>query len=168
MGYGILARFITLDKKPLPPEPDPSTDAIPDGYSYEQLAKRAGFNFADRALDTYRQQTRARQFRHFLSENGITVYDHNKVWMYMNSITPSGQTWRWYGVTKAGDWGRAYTRIIPEAVLLTMIKIREAFLDVEFEVTDYETPRPDPFLRCRIPDSEWYIIEKWDEPRFRM
>lgn len=62
-----------------------------------------------------------------------------------------------------------YLHAIPFACLLTVKKIADAFPDAQFLVSDYEVQRPDPFLAVTLPDTpELFVIERWDEPGFRM
>lgn len=174
MGYGILARL-------LPPKAETLTKAsilrVPDEFdeaAYLKLAEKVGFDGATLAVAQARQQARSAAtnvaFRDFLAENGITVYKESRVNWYMNSITPSGHRWLWAQVKAPSDryQPNAYTKPIPLAVLLTMEKIVDAFPDARFEVTDItEMPKGDPFLRVHVSGGDWFIIERWDEPRFR-
>ena len=51
---------------------------------------------------------------------------------------------------------------------MTVAKIREAFTEAEFYATDIiEVPAADPFLAVRFHDL-FLVIERWDEPGFRM
>lgn len=160
MGKGIIARFMNLV-----PEPVSAVDVEQeiDENEYRKLAQRAGFFGVEQVLKQRAAVAKSHALRNFLAENGICVYPEDQVWRYMNSVTPSDQIWRW---TWLGD----YYKPIPEAVLMTMAKIQEAFPnDLVFEVTDiYAMPKGDPFLRVRISGTaESFIIERWDEPKFR-
>lgn len=135
--------------------------------------------------------------RQFLAENGITVYAAESVRAYMDRITPKGMNWLWVLATTGtavkmpdfrGMKPRTYTKPIPDVVIMTIQKIRDAFPTSIFEVTDIvQMPKPDPFLRVGLVDdgmwSGWsdgietnvnfqtiesFIIERWDEPGFRM
>jgi hypothetical protein len=61
----------------------------------------------------------------------------------------------------------AYTRPLPQAVLMTVKKIRDKFRDALFYASDYEVRDPDPFLMVTGPGLDYYVIERWDEPTFR-
>lgn len=62
-----------------------------------------------------------------------------------------------------------YAHSIPLPVLLTMKTIVSQFPDAQFYASDYEVQRPDPFLAVTLPGVEdLFIIERWDEPGFRM
>jgi hypothetical protein len=136
---------------------------------YAQLARRAGFTNVDMVIQRGKMLARNLQFREFLAENGITVYAEPAVEKYMASVTPYGKRWGWLGVTAPySDMAGTYRKPIPEAVLMVMAKIRDAYKDVRFEITDIsDMPKPDPFLRASVDGNEWYIIERWDEPAFR-
>jgi hypothetical protein len=135
-----------------------------DVKEYEQLAYRAGFTNVRQALLQYQRQQQTVALRQFLAENGIGVYAERRVRRYMHSIMKWSQTFRWQDVS-------AYEQVIPEPVLMTMAKIREAFPSAIFEVTIVESRHlvdADPFLRVRLQGNpEWFIIERWDEPGFR-
>jgi hypothetical protein len=62
---------------------------------------------------------------------------------------------------------RAYCRAIPQAVLMTVKKIKDRFKDALFYASDYEVRDPDPFLMVTGPGLDYYVIERWDEPAFR-
>ncbi len=162
MGFGIVAALLGPPKKQtidIGDEPEAFSEA-----EYMELAKKAGFHRAIVAIDKEKVRTVTRKLRRFLAANGITVYNDNRVNTYMNSITPTNHRWRWNEVNGSGN----YSEPIPQAVLMTMAKIREAFPSVLFEITEiYDVPKGDPFLRCGI-GEEKFIIERWNEPGFRM
>lgn len=61
-----------------------------------------------------------------------------------------------------------YEKPIPLPVLMTAKTIKDQFPAATFEVTDItNVPRPDPFLSV-LYEGERFIIERWDEPGFRM
>ncbi len=63
---------------------------------------------------------------------------------------------------------RPYARAIPQAVLMTVKKLKDRFKDaVQFYASDYEVRDPDPFLMVTGPGLDYYVIERWDEPGFR-
>ena len=163
MGLGILARFTRLDKEAVSCED--KLDLPRNEVEYLKLAEHAGFPGARVAIDRAKETIRINAFRRFLSENGITVYNAKAVERYMNSVTPNDSRWEWVSVG-------SYTKAIPEAVLMTMAKIRDAYPLAVFDVTEITWhPRAiDPFLRVALtrgPDYPWFIIERWDEPTFR-
>lgn len=69
-----------------------------------------------------------------------------------------------------------YSKPIPKEVLLTIIKLKTPpfIASTDFFVTDFmEDARiyakpVDPFLAVRFQNRDWYFIERWDEPMFRM
>lgn len=144
------------------------------------------------------------EFRQFLSDECISVYDYGRVsefldkklkaerkasdeetlqWVWKPIIKPRRPTEdeaerllsaSWFSrIFVAGSMGDGlssliYERPIPHAVLLTVKKIRDKFGDkVQFYASDYELPRPDPFLMVTGPGLDRYVIERWDEPTFR-
>jgi hypothetical protein len=62
---------------------------------------------------------------------------------------------------------RDYSLAIPLPVLLTMKKVADAFPAVHFYISNPRTPSGDPFLLATTRDTAGFIIERWDEPRFR-
>lgn len=171
MGYGILAKWFPPQKQALTVESDtiPGADDVQDS-EYRELARQAGWDGVEHALAQKTITDRTTQLRRFLAENGICVYDARAVNRYMKSITPAGKMWSWYDVKRSEYVERAYyTKPLPAAVLMTMATIREAFPNIWFQVTDiHDLPKGDPFLRCFLPGGDAFIIERWDEPGFRM
>ena len=129
---------------------------------YIDLARKAGFSGVSLLISNSEMEKRSTAFKTFLSENGITVYPELAVNRYMKAITPENYSWHWKNV-------HSYDKPIPDAVLMVMAKIRETFPQASFEVTDiYILPKGDPFLRVSIDNYNWFIIERWSEPKFRM
>src|SRR5262245_22103989 len=156
-------------------EPVGAIQTIPQGYA--ALALRAGVANYSKAVDDV-------EFPRFLAENGIAVFNTRKVQDYLERMCPRGKRVQWVSTKRSatirntdigGDhyvWERnapeAYSKPIPEPVLMTMVKIREKYDLAEFFISDFtETPAGDPFLAVVFNDKE-YIIERWDEPGFRM
>lgn len=169
MGMGIVARFMKLERVKVDvgaQEPELNEE------EYLELARKAGFDGATKAIALKKSEAAIYLFRAFLAENGITVYQEDAVNRYMNSITPFEMRWGWLGLDSSASarLSMVYEKPIPLAVLMTMAKIREAFPDAVFQVADiYYLPKGDPFLRVALSGtSEWFIIERWDEPGFRM
>jgi hypothetical protein len=67
-------------------------------------------------------------------------------------------------------YASAYSRAIPERVLMTMAKVLEKIPDAIPLISDYETIKPDPFLAITTArlaaQGKVYIIDQWDEPGF--
>jgi hypothetical protein len=62
-----------------------------------------------------------------------------------------------------------YPHAIPVVPLMAAKIIQDAFPEAQFFVTDYEVQKPDPFLAVMLPDTpDLFVIERWDEPGFRM
>lgn len=161
---------------------DPTVPPIDIPTDYAELAAMAGFK-GFKILQAQEQklahQTRTiALFRNFLAENGICVYPADKVRKYLNRIKPWDTDVRWVGLnggtlnghfTDYTYWDQqvGYSKKIPKPVLITMAKIKEAFPNVSFWVSDFSVPDADPFLAAQI-EGEFFIIERWDEPGFRM
>lgn len=122
----------------------------------------------------------------------IPVYDQAKVEEYMDRQAASKiQQWGWYPLVhrsildavlpirrvSATAWPHSrgamqrtqYAENIPLPVLLTAERISDACgSDAEFFVAAF-TLSPDPFLGVRLKSnpSEFFIVERWDEPSFR-
>lgn len=120
----------------------------------------------------------------FMQEENITTYDRQKVYEYLNQELGKGK-WEWRGVRKSdvaefsgwishydgGDvmYGAiAYTEKIPLPVLLTIQKVAEAVPGAHFYISELASSKVgDPFLMVSGRGIGSYIIERWDEPRFR-
>ena len=62
-----------------------------------------------------------------------------------------------------------YARPVPFPVLQTVKAISDTFGErVAFFVSDYAAVKPDPFLMVSAPGCPGYVIERWDEPGFRV
>jgi len=165
--------YATLFGPPLKQEIEKTEGITVDREEYLKLARAAGFAGAESAATVLDTKKRTVMLRDWLAENGITVYPAKSVIRYMDSITPKGKEWFWSPVNAnamSRFSGEYYNKPIPAEVLMVMGKIRDSFTDIAFEVTDMRNvEHPDPFLRCRIKgDDEAFIIERWDEPKFRM
>lgn len=169
MAFGIIAALTGPPKKKELEIPDIPNEKEMSDEEYCHLANRAGFAYAGIALQGRSSKKQSSALRLFLAKNGICVYDERKVYQYMDSITPFKHRWYWACVSANAHGEASYKKIIPPAALMTMTKIRDAYRDVMFEVSDItEIPKGDPFLRCSLDGKEWFIIERWDEPGFRM
>lgn len=124
----------------------------------------------------------------FLVENGICVYPTERVVQYLDSKFGKGRfksTWCWRPlrekdrdinlflhrhkrgngcINNTAGW---YGRQVPLPVLLTVEKIHKAFPEVCFYVSDSAKPA-DPFLMVTAIGVGSFIIERWNEPSFRM
>lgn len=157
------------------------TDALP--VDYAKLAQDAGFSGYYAVQRECERQTNLSRFRKFLAENGICVYDTEKVRKYLHRLCPRGQDVVWCGFD--GDtrseffmedyWATqhylsigGYTKPIPEVPLMTLARIRAEFPQAVGYVSAFKNvPKGDPFLAVRF-EGEFFIIERWDEPGFRM
>lgn len=152
---------------------------------YEQLAKEIGF--APPHLDVER-------FKAHLAELGLRVYDRAKVKAYLDqewgkaTSTFSGTRvpWCWRPMREADRRNNAfslmdtdqvmpglaaYDKAVPMPVLMTVKNILEKFPDAKFYICDlvreHEQPQnKDPFLMVEV-GSESFIVERWDEPKYR-
>lgn len=106
-----------------------------------------------------------------------TVYEDLKHWVWVplgpRSATPAEQsvlTPRMFSVAffTGSSAPTSYEKPIPIPVLMTAKTIKDEFPDATFEVTDIvNVPKPDPFLAV-VYEGQRFIIERWDEPGFRM
>ena len=157
LGKQPLASLVKLDT-PIVSTSDYLSAAVKAGLSdSQQISLRISLDRQD--TDT--------KLQHFLSENGIAVFPYNRVAAYMEKLRyRSGGRWRWVSLL-------AYNNAIPQEVLWTIGKIRESLPHVYFYISEFERD-PDPFLAVsvyplpQITNTNTYVIERWDEPGFRM
>jgi hypothetical protein len=125
---------------------------------------------------------------HFLSDEGICVYNLEHVEKYLDAKFGSTDRamWGWWGLRSRdvnavvrsregsynGDTVRhlQYRQPVPLPVLLSVDKIVEKFPDLYFYVADKVEPSDfvDPFLAVTGAGLEFIVIERWNEPSFRM
>ena len=126
------------------------------------------------------------RFKAFLAENGIPCYIYKEVAAYLEKqygkAGPASPTWGWRPVREIDRQGVAqwhykngmlqraasvYKKAIPMPVLYTMKKIKDAFPDAHFFISDEmnDVPKPDPFLLVAVSDYA-FVVERWDEPGF--
>lgn len=157
----------------MPPIPERMTlvsAAEPVPAEYMSVAKAVGFECP---------QMLQAELEAFLAEH-FHVYDPDKVTSYMNALCMrefdvNGNRVRWdwrplrqQDMDESSPWSGPYDKFVPYPVLLTVKRIDEAFGDrVQFYVTDYVSPKPDPFLAVSARGLPYYVIERWDEPTFR-
>ncbi|KKS57342.1 MAG: hypothetical protein UV22_C0020G0004 [Parcubacteria group bacterium GW2011_GWA2_42_35] len=159
--------------------------------SYEEVAKTLGFKPAE--------LVRA-QLLEFFEIEGIQLYDYAQVEAWLSDKNKQAKTshWCWRPLRKkdvvkgyrwafGGQYGnmpldgyydssddacRPYQRLVPRRVLDKVASIEAKFGDkVKFFVSDYATPKPDPFIMvrpaARDDDGEYhFIFDVWDEPGF--
>lgn len=141
-----------------------------DEDEYRRLAGSVGFH-PGAAISERKREQEKRRFREFLSESGICVYPEGRVNDYMNAAAlklahAAGReswtaTWRWINIS-------IYEEAIPAPVLMTAAKIRAVFPNTNFEITEIKlAPKGDPFMSVMHAGVR-YIVERWDEPGFRM
>ncbi len=160
----------------------------PDYEEYKALAKASGWSDDDvkQAIVLAKRPARLHDLKAFLAENGICIYDINSVNKYMNAVVrkinrsaswnrtwwsflfdvPQKFTWEWRPLSSS-QYSRGYQQPIPIPVLMTISKIREAFPYAQFSVTEISQAGGDPFLGVHY-CGEFFVIERWDEPGFRM
>ena len=183
------ADAITGSNQPLTPVKDgpPQPGKVPAPTvddKYLELAEKAKFSYGKALL-------KEAAFQRFLAESGLPCYNHDEVHTYLLRKAPFDTNNRrmfpvWVNIahcdydakryaynTATGSYessrtDSSYRKAIPEAVLMTIVKIKNEFPTAEFFVSDYATQKPvDPFLMVRY-ENVMYIIERWDEPSFRM
>lgn len=82
--------------------------------------------------------------------------------------------WDWRGIRKCDakrtNLAGLYPHAIPYSALLTMASILARVKDALFFVSNYEAVKPDPFMLVThklLGLAEGYVIDRWNEPRFR-
>ena len=159
----------------------PVAETLPTDYA--KLALDAGFGGYYAVQRECEKQARLARFRAFLAENGICIYDFKKVRKYLRRLCPSDRQQVWCGFDgnildadlTNDSWAKrhydrigGYTKPIPEVPLMTLAKIRAEFPQAVGYVSDFlEVPKGDPFLAVMF-EGAFFIIERWDEPGFRM
>lgn len=134
------------------------------------------------------------ELERYLAKNHIGVYPMGKVTAYLASIAAKMASKRrtYYGTrtrkakvvwlplrytdiqAAAGKNQRIYTKPVPPEVLMTVEKIvedlgdRPAFFISDFSMEERVLRKKvDPFLAISV-GSKMYVLERWDEPGFRM
>ncbi len=137
---------------------------------YIALAKELGIS-NDAMLKT--------QLEQFLAEEHIDVYLMQAVHAYMDDLVAKeqkqGLTWGWRPLRPFDKSDNipyrlsgTYAKPVPYPVLLTVKRITDVFgKALSFFVSDYEVVKPDPFLMVTAQGLPQYVIERWDEPKFR-
>lgn len=141
----------------------------------------------------YRTQLTQEVLERTLAENGIAVYPTSRVSHFMdqkvaemNATTRRGVQirWGWFalrGIDTLGQGRKQFTRSklygrpVPIEVLMTVDKLVEALgSEARFYVADAYRQRvalpreADPFLAVTAGRLPLYVVERWDEPKFRM
>ena len=143
------------------------------------------------ALDEYRRAAaeigfenaalRVAEFRLFLAEESIFVYNTDHVMRFLFSIMPEGMRLEWKALRAAdvttmtrmssmlgGSFEAStsrYTKPVPIDALKLVKRISDRFPDAKFYVSDWVEHRPDPFLQVGYGGST-FIVYHWDEPKF--
>ena len=128
----------------------------------------------------------------FLHTEAMGVYNNQRVDSYMRQIA-AGRIWCWKPLRRQDRealctistplnkkqpnyHGEAVLEIYPHAVpfvaLLSAERIAKAFPDALLLVTDFEAPKPDPFMSVTTRelfdrDQTVLIFERWSEPKYR-
>lgn len=156
-------------------------EQTPEGREeYLRLSQRAGGTY--QKPYNYEKETK---FLRFLQEHEIVVYPYDQVKAYMNDLmkqlnwgtfargfnTFFGHKFEWYWLKATNadsDGWILYKKAIPVHALRKMALLREEYgTEVTFHISDYSVTRPDPFLRVTFL-NQYYIIDKWDEPGFKL
>lgn len=160
--------------------------------SYEEVAQQLGFFPVE--------LTRA-QLLGFFEAEGIKLYDYVQVsaWLTGKKEQAKATHWCWRALREKDvledyNWGwnrekfawgdgfysskeqscRPYERLVPMHALEKVAKIETKFEDrVKFFVSDYASPKPDPFIMVRptaidssTNDEYKLIFDVWNEPGF--
>lgn len=178
---------ISVPDEPPQPEQDYERLAAELGFAPEVIRKRK----AARAF-----AVRHKEIVEFLLDSGIPIYDLVEVEKYMDGLcrainaapekAPEGQNrltppvkWAWVGLRqqdaahyyrRGGQWlvPSSYRHLVPLEMLERVKIVAGKFGDeAAFAVTDYYTPKPDPFLCFRVVGhDETFVIGVWGEPGF--
>ena len=173
--------------KPIDPNPRPKPKLVlvksNSIESYEKLAQE---------LDFYPGQLLEEQLLRFFKENDFELYDSAAVFDYLYyKAHKEGKRWIWrplrekdktsnyaihgremkdgwrHGCYYSGSEWSAYTMLVPERVLRKIKQIEENFPNkVQFFVSDYSVPQPDPFIMVTALGVRNLIFDVWDEPDF--
>jgi hypothetical protein len=135
--------------------------------------------------------------RNFLDREGIDIYPYDKVETYLDDQFGHwsewcnyGRKWLWrplrdvdFGLHLSRDLEErngsilshqtdSYDGAIPFPVLVTVEKLATQFPDLKFYVSDVpnqkDRPQDDPFVGIAARGMQLLVIERWDEPSFRM
>lgn len=102
-------------------------------------------------------------WRRLTGESSITpTWSHD--WTPFDSLFHGRMDGYYLGVRQA-----SYQHPIPKAVLRTIVAIQEGYAlapEVAFFVSDYEAPKPDPFLAVGHDHAEMLVVDYWHEPGF--
>jgi hypothetical protein len=130
------------------------------------------------------------RFRHFFAENGMTVFPFEKVETFLDSefgVAKDGApTWYWRPLREKdmqaklsmndehdGKNGQInndawYQMEVPLPVLMTIEKVHDEIPEACFYISE-SVEEGDPFLMVTAPGwVEVFVIERWNEPSFRM
>jgi hypothetical protein len=133
------------------------------------------------------------QFKNFLFDNEIPLYDYNQVGEYLHyfarnrgldvcwrairgedgpSYKSLSHTSRSWDSINQGSFSVApsstipvYDKLIPLRVLKTIALIQESYPKSKFYVSDIAS-FPDPFAAVNIGTGKLYVFAVWDEPGF--
>lgn len=185
----VTTAIVVEEPQPVQVSPDPNLVGE-EFQEYARVAKEVGFT----TNGAFLQQRLLR----FFSENGICVCLYAKVETYLDSkfgkarssygsTDTSERTWGWRplrpqdikevsfdpGIGRNGEFltrNGSYMREVPLPVLLTVAKISKEFPEIHFYVSDQITARDrtDPFLMVTATGVDLLVIERWNEPSFRM
>lgn len=143
------------------------------GFSNPALARARLLNFLQREEIPVYDSERVSNFMTALvvREKGGSTFDPfsmrltGTVWVWRPMLSEESKaSWFTYGSFAGGR----YQREVPLDVLRTVAKVKGAFPDAKFYVTDYETVKPDPFLCVKLDGCEHVVIAVWDEPDFKL
>jgi hypothetical protein len=141
---------------------------IPDEYF--ELAGKVGLD-SPAVIDVL--------FRRFLQREEIAVYPLDKVNAFMDwnlarekkRLYEDRLRWVWKALRNEDCVVtlQVYNKPVPMSALQMVARCLEFDIPdkLYFEVTDYEVPKPDPFLSVSLKGGrERYVIHHWDEPYF--
>ena len=155
------------------------------GHLDEYLALAHGLNIASATRGLVLQH----EVADFLWEHDIEMYDYDDVVNFLGEVAPKGNNVYWrplrdvdvtsdYNIGNKDDPGyyddkewncRTYDKIIPIEILRNVKLLVEKFGDkLQFFVSDFASPNPDPFIMATARDMTCFVFGVWDGPGFSL
>jgi hypothetical protein len=177
---------ILVERVPIPKLTKKQIEQERPSVEYLALATKLGTGF---------QTTLTRErMEDILRENGLAAFPLDRVAAFMTAKVVKlnrgkrrhwrAFAWGWHPLTQADldhrptrmmkTLTKVYRRRVPIEVLMTVDKLREEIgSQAKFFVADIYSqrepaPKEDPFLAVTAKGLPLYIIERWNEPAFRM
>ena len=164
----------------------------PIDISYREIQACGEFQRIANKLGTFFARPIPRvQIEECIRDNAIAIYPLEKVEWFMDTKAADAEklakktnqyarvSWNWHPLraidrdrpTGVGNISRIYEKPVPVEVMMTAEKLADSLgPGVRFYVADLvrSTIRIDPFLSVTAHGCPLYVIERWDEPTFRL